>query len=152
MKASLGAAQATLTNISKPVSQDWLVVGAGTGSTPEVKVIDFQGNVLAQFFAYSDKFRGGVQVASGDVDGDGGKEIITGAGSGGGPHIRVFSSQGNLESQFFAYESEFRGGVNVAVGDVDGDGVAEIITAAAGGKESIIKIFDFSGNICVLNF
>jgi subtilisin family serine protease len=142
---ALGAAQATLGTVSKPVSQDWLVVGAGAGGGPHVRVLDWQGNVLSQFFAYSEKFRGGVQVASGDVDGDGAKEIVTGAGAGGGPHIKIFNTQGQLENQFFAYEQEFRGGVNVAVGDIDGDGVAEIITAPLGGKEAVIKIFDSKG-------
>ncbi|TSC96056.1 MAG: Peptidase S8 and S53, subtilisin, kexin, sedolisin [Parcubacteria group bacterium Athens1014_10] len=55
--------------------------------------------------------------------------IVTGAGNGGGPHVRAFNSNGFPGSfNFFAYDKNFRGGVNVAVGDIDGDGKAEIIT------------------------
>jgi len=42
------------------------------------------------------------------------EEIIAGAGTGGGPHIRIFNNAGELQDQFFAYAESFRGGVNVA--------------------------------------
>jgi len=144
---ALGAAKATLAGTSQPVSQDWLVVGAGPGGGPHVRIFDWQDNVLAQWFAYDEKFRGGVNVAAGDVNGDGKKEIVTAPGAGGGPHVRVFDHQGNILAQWFAYDAKFRGGVNVAVGDIDNDGVAEIITTPASGMETIVKIFDFSGHL-----
>jgi hypothetical protein len=98
----------------------------------------FSGNggaLLGEFFAYASSFTGGVQVAAADVDGDGRAEIITGAGPGGGPHVRVFDTADGQQlpgpaGSFFAYGPNFRGGVFVAAGDVDGDGRAEIITGA----------------------
>ena len=80
-------------------------------------------------------FAGGVRVAAGDVDGDGRADIITGAGPGGGPHVRVFSGVDLHElASFYAFDPTFAGGVSVAAGDIDGDGHADIITGAGPGS------------------
>ena len=100
------------------------------------------------FFAYADSFRGGVNVAIGDLNGDGIKEIICGAGYNGGPHVRVFRKDGTLINPgFFAYDKTFRGGVNVAVGDVDGDGVDDIVTGPGLGGSPLARVYDRDGNL-----
>jgi hypothetical protein len=69
-----------------------------------------------------------------DVTGDAAAEIITGAGAGGGPHVRGFTGDGtDAGIGFFAYSSAFTGGVRVAVGNLNGAGTAEIVTAAGPG-------------------
>ena len=79
-------------------------------------------------------FTGGVFVAAGDVNGDGCADIVTGAGAGGGPHVRVFDGRTGTETHgFFAFAPAFTGGVRVAAGDVNGDGHAEIIIGAGPG-------------------
>lgn len=47
-------------------------------------------------FAYETNFTGGVNVAAGDVNGDGTDDLITAADTSGGPHVRVFSGVGDL--------------------------------------------------------
>src|SRR4051812_34408429 len=81
-----------------------LVAGAAVGDLPMVKVLDQQtGAVQFSFMAYDQSFRGGVSTATGDVNGDGVTDIITGAGVGGGPHVKVFNGKDmSLLTSFFA--------------------------------------------------
>ncbi len=105
---------------------------------------------VASFFAYDPAFPGGVSVAAGDVTGDGVADIITGAGPGGGPHVRAFSLVGGVVTEvasFFAYDPAFPGGVSVAAGDVTGDGVAEIITGAGPGGGPHVRAFSLAGGV-----
>jgi hypothetical protein len=124
-----------------------IVTGPGKGLSPHVKVFSLAGKMLNPgFFAYSKTFKAGVNVAVGDIDGDGTNEIVVGAGVGGGPHVRVFSLDGQLVNPgFFAYSSAWRTGVNVAVGDIDGDGADEIITGPGAGGWPQVKIFNKKG-------
>ena len=126
-----------------------IITGAGQGGGPHVRVFDNTGRpLIGGFFAYDKNFRGGVRVAVMDLDGDGTQEIITAAGIGGGPHIRVFNKDGRpLIGGFFAYDKNFRGGVSLAVGDIDGDGQREIITAPGPGGRPEVKIFDKDGRL-----
>ncbi|MCX7702240.1 MAG: VCBS repeat-containing protein [Gemmataceae bacterium] len=54
----------------------------------------------------------------------------------------VDAANGRVQRQFLAYDRHFRGGVRVAVADVTGDGVADVITAPGPGMASWIKVFD----------
>jgi len=93
-----------------------IITGTRLGGGPQVRVFDWFGHLKLQFLAYHPLFRGGVNVAAGDLNGDGSDEIITGAGPGGGPHVRIFNAQAQVIMQFFAYHQDFRGGVYVASG------------------------------------
>ena len=126
-----------------------IMVGAGAGGSPQVRVFAPDGTLEHSFLAYSAGFRGGVNVAVGDVSGDGVAEIVTGAGAGGGPNIRVLNAQGKALSSFFAYDKYLRGGVNVSVADIDKDGVSEIIASPGrgAGYRGEIKIFDLRGRL-----
>lgn len=118
-----------------------IVTGAGPGGGPDVRLFKTDGTFLKNWFAYDSGFRGGVDVAACDLDGDGKAEIITGPGPGGGPDVRVFTSSGTLLKSFFAYDGGFSGGVDVAGGNVDGTGAAEIITGPGAGGGPDTRIF-----------
>ncbi len=120
---------------------DDIVIGAGAGGGPHVKVFDgLSGQEVRSFFAFDPQFRGGVSVATGDTDGDGREEIVVGAGAGGGPHVKVFNATGEAKS-FFAFAPNFSGGASVAAGDLDGDGQAEIVAAAGPGGGPHVRAF-----------
>ncbi|HEX4609856.1 MAG TPA: VCBS repeat-containing protein, partial [Urbifossiella sp.] len=133
---------------------DDVVVATGTGGGPEVKVYDgTTGNVVFDFWAYDPSFRGGVNVAVGDVTGDGRADIVTGTGAGGGPNVKVFDgATGGLVDSFFAYDSTFRGGVNVAAGDVTGDGRADVVTGTGVGGGPRVQVFDGATEAEIGNF
>jgi hypothetical protein len=120
-----------------------MVTAAGYGGGPHVKVFDDDDTFIGPgFYAYNSKFTGGVDVAAGDIDGDGIDEIITVAGKGGGPHVKVFKLDGTVVSSFYAYNPAFTKGVHVAAGDIDGDGVDEIITGTGKGGGPHVKAFE----------
>ncbi|WP_442511182.1 Ig-like domain-containing protein [Novipirellula sp. SH528] len=122
-----------------------IVVGSESGAPPVVQVFEPDGTGTFSFFPYLPTFAGGVRVASGDVNGDGTPDIITGAGPGGGPHVKVFDGlTGATLHSFFAYDPQFTGGVFVATGDVSGDGFADIITGAGAGGGPHVKVFSGS--------
>ncbi len=121
---------------------DEILSGPGPGAVfgPHVRAFEADASPLPglSFMAYgTNKF--GVLVAGGDLDGDGRDEIVTGAGPGAvfGPHVRGFSYDGSSVTpvpgvSYFAYGTP-KWGVNVCTGDLDGDGMDEIVTGAGPG-------------------
>jgi hypothetical protein len=107
---------------------DQLITAAGPGGGPHVIVWNMKQNpdgrivtngIRDQFFAFDARFRGGVSVTAGDLDGDGRAELICGAGPGGGPHVRIYkdvAGKFQMVNEFFAFDSSFRGGVSLASG------------------------------------
>ena len=146
-----------------------IIVGAATGLA-HVRVIDGtmidqlnvveadSGALLGDFFAFTLDFQGGVNVGAGDTNGDGHAEVIVGARTG-LAHVRVIDGSnidpglGIIEdtspallANFFAFTQSYTGGVNVAAGDVNGDGFADIITGASTGLAQV-RMFDAGGNL-----
>jgi hypothetical protein len=125
---------------------DEIITGAGPGAVfgPHVRAWNYDGTPGVtsisgvSYFAYGTP-KWGVNVSCGDIDGDGYDEIVSGAGPGAvyGPHVRGWNVDGGASASipavsYFAYGT-LKYGVNVTCGDMDGDGIDEIITGAGPG-------------------
>ncbi len=123
---------------------DDIVTTTGIGGGPRTVVFDgATGQVIRNFFAFEDTFRGGTWVAVGDVDGDGFGDVIVGAEVGGGPRITTFSGKdGSILNNFFAFDANQRGGTRVAAGDFNGDGKADIVATTGFGVPTRVRVFD----------
>jgi hypothetical protein len=116
-----------------------------------VNVYDATGAQVASFVPFPNFIGGSVNIAVGDVNGDGTQDVIVGAGDGGGPIVRVFDGAALPTTtrplfQIVAYDPALRGGVNVAAGDIDGDGKADVITGAGIGGGPHVKAFSGADN------
>ncbi len=139
-------------------SYDEIITGAGPGAVfgPHVRGWNYDNSVTAMagvnFFAYGTP-KWGVNVSAGDIDGDGFDEIVTGPGPGAiyGPHVRGWNCDNTAIAaipavSFMAYGTN-QFGVKVTCGDVDGDGMDEIVTGPGPGTifGAHIRGWDYDG-------
>ena len=98
-----------------------------------------------KWMTFEKNFVQGADLASGDVDGDGKDEMIVGSGPGRSPEVRIYSAVGIKKTQFNVFIPSFKGGVRVAVGDINGDGISEIVVAPGEGFEPLIYLYGGDG-------
>ncbi len=126
--------------------RDEIITAPGAGGGPHVKVFNAAGQRLTQFFAYNPGFRGGVDVAAFPATATTPAVIVTTAGRGGGPHVRVFTSDGTRVAQFFSGSERFRGGLRVAIADLLTDTTdPEIITVAETNGQPVVRVYGLNG-------
>lgn len=124
---------------------DEIVTAPKFGGGPHIRIFDGFGKpkFTTGFMAFHPDFRGGVNIAVGDITGDGRDEILAASGPGSSPHIRVFSPRGvflNIEFRPFHHDKD-KGGVSVAVANVDGGKEAEVIAAIFQAGKSWVKVY-----------
>ncbi|HEX4611758.1 MAG TPA: hypothetical protein VH092_26410, partial [Urbifossiella sp.] len=69
------------------------------------------------------------------------KLIAVGAGPGGGPVVVAYNADGTERFREFAFDAAYTGGVTVATGDLNGDGIEDVVAGSAVGA-SRITVFD----------
>jgi hypothetical protein len=120
----------------------------GAGINAMVHIVDGRtfGDILGPTQVLSG-FSGGVFIAAGDADRDGVAELAVSADSGGSVLVMAYKVNGGLTpiATFFAFgdgDSGFRGGSRVAMGDVNADGVADLVVGAGVGGGPAVATFD----------
>ena len=160
-----GGVRTSLGDVNNDGTPD-LAVSAGFSGGPRTAL--FSGATLFSsptrlvndFFAFpgadATTLRNGVFVASGDINGDGFAELIFGGGPGGAPRVfilsgslisanNVFGAQAAPVANFFVGgNSQDRGGVRVAVKNVDDDAKADL--AVGSGEGAIAKARIYRGS------
>lgn len=122
---------------------DIIAAPASIGYAPHVIAMsgkNFTTTLFSQY-AYSVQFLGGVSVASGEVNGDGAKDIITAPMAGAPPHIVSFNAiTGKVLQSYYAYDPRYMGGTSIATADLNNDGFTEIITAASAYAPHVVVV------------
>ena len=151
--ASVSLAGETATKNNSALDTNWfrplaVTDDIGRNSTSTVRLVNPEtGAIIRSFDAYEPGFRGGVQAAIGDLDGNGSLEIVTAPGRGRVGEIRVFTTEGVELRQYrtLPFGANWKGGVNLAVGDVNGDGRDDIAAAMASGRGDVRVFLSVAG-------
>lgn len=122
-----------------------ILMGSGPGLPPEVKIFDASGTLLGKIAAFEQTRKTGVRIAACNLFGDEKAEVVVGESVGQVPRIRVLSASGSLLANFVALATGFRGGLNIACGDVTGDRVNEIIVAPGAGNFAQVFVYSATG-------
>jgi hypothetical protein len=123
-----------------------IALASGPGRPAELSIIDGKSRVeITSVAPFGDGFTGGLMVAAGDIDGDGADDVAVAADIGGGPRVTLYLvKNGGLEitNNFFALDDSFRGGLRIALGDVNGDGLADLVVTGGPGAGPRVATYD----------
>ncbi|HUT21989.1 MAG TPA: L,D-transpeptidase [Candidatus Bipolaricaulota bacterium] len=98
----------------------------------KILIYEKNGQLVREFRPFVEGYNGPIYLAAADLDNNKLDEIIVGAGSGGGPQIRILDQEGHPKfiNDFWAEDKDnYRNGVRVGAGDINQDGLIEIITS-----------------------
>jgi fimbrial isopeptide formation D2 family protein/uncharacterized repeat protein (TIGR01451 family) len=119
-------------------SRQILVVASDTGclSTSLVQVIDPETglDLITPIQPFESNFRGGVRVATGDVDGDGSDDIIVASGPGRPGEVKVYKQDGTPLPAYtaFPFGPGYTRGLEVATAKLDSINAEDLIVSANG--------------------
>ena len=139
---------------------DDVVVSEDSGGQPLVQVYQVTNNQLqlvTSFLAFGSTMNSGVRLAMGDITNNGIDDLVVAAGPGSAPDVEIYNGTALAKGQavlltpeFLTFSASVTAGVNVAVGDVTGDGDADLILSQDAGGSSLVEIWSgaaIAGNL-----
>ncbi len=147
-----------------------LITSPGIGLSTQIKVFKnrtgiespnpdpISNNPIYAFLAFGSNFTGGATVASGNLIGDGKAEVVIGNGPGLAPRVRTFDLSTAtpytpgapitllpFTLEIRPFNTDDRGGVFVAVGNVRGDATPEIIVGNGVNGRGRVEMYNADG-------
>ena len=129
--------------------KDEIIASAGPGGSTHARTFNGRGRYLGlDFRPFSDSIRGGANVACANVDGGLEDEVVFSVQSFDVPRVKVYKTnkEKTILGSFLAYNDGYKGGVQVTAGDIDKDGVDEIITAPNSDGGPHLRVFEGHGH------
>lgn len=141
-----GGANLSSGNFDKDTDLELVTTSGFNSGDNEVVILNSDGKEIKSFVAFDKSFKGGADVATADIDGDGKSEVIVSSGPGMEATVKIFKSNGDLISSFIPYP-KFFGGVHVSASDINGDGQIEIVTSPSEGGGPHVKVYSAQGSV-----
>lgn len=129
--------------------KDEIILGAGAGLEPYVKVYNGKGEKQFQWLAFARSQTQGLSIAalSANHSQDRLPKIIASLSRGARPEVRVFDTAGRKLNAWNAFPSGFLGGVSVATVNYDGSGTFDIVVGAGPGGGPHVRVMTQAGAV-----